>query len=262
MILLDLLSSSASAENDWLKIAKSKGADLLAQGADAIKQSRQGESGDRVRDNDILNFRQAKTVLKRSVYNTPEMKQTFYCGCDYKGATKMKGAKPYYYAVDTKSCGFKPPAGHRNPDWAKTIEWEHLFTSHAMGKDLACWKKGGRKECQKSSAVYNECASDLRNLVPAIKLVNRDRLNYKFAEIDGEPTDYGQCGLEIDKRNRIVEPDDSIKGDLARSYLFMSQRYDIPLTQKETDMFQRWSELDPLDAREQERINRLSKYNH
>ncbi len=263
LLLIFLITLSFNVNADMWSSLKSKGQEFAKTKIAQYTKKSEPVSEDRVRENDINNFKEAKVVLKKKVYNAKGMKETFYCGCNYKGAVRpsLSLKKAYYYKVDTQACGFEAPIGHDNPDWSKEIEIEHLFTSHALGKDLPCWKKGGRDECVANSAVYNERASDLRNLVPAIKLVNRDRLNYKFSDLPGEPTDYGSCGLEIDKRNRLVEPSDDVKGDIARGYLYMSDRYSVPITASEEAMYNRWAKLDPMDAKESNRLKRIEPYN-
>jgi len=61
--------------------------------------------------------------------------------------------------------------------------------------------------------------ADLYNLYPSIGEVNGDRSNYSMAIIPGEKRKYGQCDVEIKKRK--VEPMESVRGNFARTYLYM-----------------------------------------
>ena len=65
--------------------------------------------------------------------------------------------------------------------------------------------------------------ADLYNLQPAIGEVNGLRSNYQIGEIDGEVREFGKCDVEI--KNKKVEPAPKIRGDIARTYLYMEYAY-------------------------------------
>ena len=65
--------------------------------------------------------------------------------------------------------------------------------------------------------------------------------------------------FEVDKSEFIIEPRDSIKGDIARSLLYMNAEYGVKLKGMLL-MLKEWSRLDPPDEHEiwrNERINQL-----
>jgi len=65
--------------------------------------------------------------------------------------------------------------------------------------------------------------ADLYNLQPVIGEVNGLRSNYQIGEIDGEVREFGKCDVEI--KNKKVEPAPKIRGDIARTYLYMEYAY-------------------------------------
>ena len=71
--------------------------------------------------------------------------------------------------------------------------------------------------------------SDMHNLFPSIGEVNGDRSNFVFGEIDGEEREYGECDFEV--AERIAEPKKSIRGDIARSYFYMSHQYKMEISE-------------------------------
>ena len=81
-------------------------------------------------------------------------------------------------------------------------------------------KYKGRECCSKVSDAFRQMQSDMHNLFPTVGEVNGDRSNFVFGEIDGEEREYGQCDFEV--AERIAEPMKSIRGDIARSYFYMS----------------------------------------
>jgi deoxyribonuclease-1 len=169
---------------------------------------------------------------------------TFYCGCTYQ----RQGKK---LIPDLPSCGYQP---RKNATRAQRIEWEHVMPAWAFGHQLQCWQAGGRKACKKNKQ-FKRMESDLHNLVPAIGEVNGDRSNYSFASLSGEPRVYGYCDMEIDFKARKVEPADSVRGDIARTYFYMRDQYDIKLSKKQTQLFTAWHKLDPVDEWEVARNN-------
>lgn len=128
-----------------------------------------------------------------------------------------------------------------------------------FGRDLPCWKKGGRKAC-KNDISFNEMQADMHNLVPSIGEINNDRSNYKFAEKTARKNIYGNCEFEINQKLKEVYVKPDIKGDIARIYLYMSDKYNIPLSKSELKMMKEWNIKNPTSAWEKiknERVFRL-----
>jgi deoxyribonuclease-1 len=211
-----------------------------------------------LKSKDRQNFMEAKRFLKKLyIVHHPI---TFYCGC------RIVYSKSQERLIPDPSCGYKK----KSPSTEFMINWEHIMPAHRFGKDRECWqsrvctkeKNGkikkfkGRNCCNEIDDCFNIMEGDVHNLVPTIYELNRDRKNYFFGEIPGEPREYGSCDFEVDHRRNIAEPRDSIRGDIARTYLYMSWFYGIPLTQEEIIFIQKWNKLDPPDE-EEKKINRL-----
>ena len=101
--------------------------------------------------------------------------------------------------------------------------------------------------------------ADLYNLFPVIGEVNGDRSNYSMAVIAGEDRSYGQCDLEI--KNRKVEPREAIRGDIARTYLYMADAYPNRgiISQKNRPLFEAWDKSDPISPEEKSRAEAIWK---
>ena len=77
--------------------------------------------------------------------------------------------------------------------------------------------------------------------------------------ISGEERFFGKCDVEI--KNNKIEPPDHIRGDIARTYLYMSETYPsyINLSYIEEDLFNLWEKQDPVDKWECKRYKLIKK---
>jgi deoxyribonuclease-1 len=172
--------------------------------------------------------------------------------CDYV-AEKIEGKRKPTLKSQWQSCGFRP---RKQAKRAARIEWEHVMPAYRFGSHMPCWKKGGRKKCGKTPA-FKMKEADMHNLVPTIGEINGDRSNRRFNLIEGEERVYGDVDFEVDFKNRVVEPSPLRRGDIARIYFYMSERYDVALTPAEQVMFTQWHEADPVSEWEKTKNRRI-----
>jgi len=106
---------------------------------------------------------------------------------------------------------------------------------------------------------YRKMQADMFNLYPAIGEVNGRRSNYSMAIINGEKRDFGECDVEI--KNKKVEPRESIRGEIARTYLYMDSAYPGRgiISKKNRKLFDSWNQSDPVDDWECKRARRIEK---
>lgn len=193
-------------------------------------------------------FDEAKRLAERVYSVKPE---TFYCGC------RIEWNKSGKDRPNLASCGYEI---RKNGPRANQIEWEHVVPASDFGRQRQCWQNGGRKNCQDSDPTFRAMEGDLHNLVPSIGEVNGDRSNFRFGVLPGEPSQYGRCQIEIDSKQRTAEPRDAIKGDIARIYFYMADRYKLKLSRQQQQLFSTWNRLDPVDQWELERDRRIAQY--
>ena len=202
-------------------------------------------------------FSKAKKIMYSKIYS--DNQKTFYCGCDYANRK-----------VNLNSCGYKVRKNQRR---ASRTEAEHVVPAYWLAKltpeGRACWEEGtrlkgtnGRKHCLKNNKQFRQAHNDLMNLVPAIGEVNGDRSNYRFGMIEGEIRNYGSCDVEIDRSgkrgSRRVEPAENVRGDVARIYFYMSEKYGLQLSRQFKQLMNAWNKLDPVDGWEEVRTNRIN----
>ncbi len=199
-----------------------------------------------------------KITFKKTGYSQIENK-TIYCGCSFDSNKN----------VDFSSCGYKPKSMYKR---AAKVEWEHVVPAHAFGKSFKEWFEGhpkcknrngkpfkGRKCCQKSNVEFCLMEADMYNLYPAIGEINALRSNYSMAMIPGEKRDFGACDVEIEGRK--VEPRPEVRGDIARTYMYMDMEYPGRgiISGKNKKLFEAWSKADPVDASECRRASLIEK---
>ena len=203
----------------------------------------------------ISSFSKSKKLLLKVYKDHPF---TLYCGCSFKGK------KP-----DLSSCGYVPKKDRKR---ANRIEWEHVVPAHAFGQSFSEWRKGhpkcvskkgkkfkGRKCAQKINEEYRRMQADMFNLYPAIGEVNGRRSNYSMGIIEGEKREFGKCDVEI--KSRKVEPREEIRGEIARTYMYMDSVYPGRgiISKKNKKLFDAWNKSDPVDEWECERAKMIEK---
>ncbi len=118
--------------------------------------------------------------------------------------------------------------------------------------------------------------SDIVHVLPTDGYVNNRRSNFPFGEVNNATyqSANGYCKLGSCKTTGysgiVFEPNDEIKGDIARIYFYMITRYESScggwgndvftntypgLTTWTLNMMMRWSKDDPVDEREKQRNN-------
>lgn len=208
----------------------------------------------------MSSFESAKRVALNVIYADHTV--DFYCNCEFTPAIKGSSG-----VIDAASCGYSP---RKSKTRGKKLEWEHVVPASFFGAKRACWKKGnpkcensdgvaykGRRCCSKVDKVFKKIEADLHNLTPAVGELNGDRNDLPYGMVEGEPRQYGQCDFEIGGSPKVVEPRPAVRGDAARTWLYMSDTYGIPLTEEQRAMFEEWSQMDRPDRWERLRNDRI-----
>ena len=169
--------------------------------------------------------------------------KTFYCGCSFNPDK----------TIHFEGC-YEPI--NRWPN-RKNIEQEHVVPASFFGNYRACWKKPdecklpngkfkkNRKCCGDIDLEFRKAEADLHNFKPTIGQLNAWRSNKPYGVISGNDG-IGGCDFEIDDDLGLAEPRDSIKGDIARVFLYMVDAWDMPLNDTQRNMYFEWSNADPV----------------
>ena len=175
--------------------------------------------------------------------------RTFYCDCLWSSDKDNDGSgRP-----ELSECGYKAPKSYSSR--ASRIEWEHVVPASLLpANKLQCWREGGREKCERESPEARTMIYDLHNLVPAIGQVNALRSNDLYMDIDDRAIStvhFGQCQAK-DSPNGF-EPPDYRKGDVARIWFYMEDRYALQIPSDTRRTLIEWHRADPVSQEEIDR---------
>ncbi len=191
----------------------------------------------------VPTFRETKISMVE-IFKKLDHPKTIYCGCDIV-FPKRGGFMP-----DLESCGYVIRSDAKR---ASHIEAEHIMPAWEFGRNRSCWKKGHRRYCQSSDEQYQIMETDLHNIYPAIGEVNADRSNFRYVEtLFKKPNirGYGRCEMQINTHKKLASPPERARGIAARAYLYMSERYNIPLSDNQRAQFEKWDRTYKPDTNE------------
>lgn len=201
----------------------------------------------------IGTFSEAKRVLNNMYEKTSLKKEEIYCGCSFN---KNK--------IDLSSCPYKGKVKNGKEMFqsrSTRLEWEHLFpVSLAVGAFSECRKPGGknmsRKDCLGVSRGFRELEANIYNLYPSVGSINAARSNLSYAALPTGKKEWGQCDFKSEGNK--VEPSNKVKGDIARVYKYLHQKYPQVgvISNKNEKLFDAWDKMDPVDA-EECKLNKL-----
>lgn len=195
-----------------------------------------------------------KTLARDQIYDNHNT--TLYCGCRYTPSSTSGGQ------IDLSSCNYDG-SNESHAGRASRLEWEHVVPASLMpARQMTCWTTGlsecsepGRECCEKHDEVARTMIFDLHNLVPSIGQTNALRSNKRYGLIAEEERKLGACDFEWS--STLTEPAESIRGDVARAWLYMHGRHGLELLPGELSMFRMWSCNDLPDQWEQIRNERI-----
>lgn len=203
-------------------------------------------------------FTAAKKALYEQVYY--DHRVTFYCGCEYN--TKKE--------VALSTCGLQSLSKISR---AKRIEAEHVFPAAQFGNFRKCWREpkafpecttssgrilSGRDCCQRVDPVFEAAHNDLHNLYPEDGYINGQRSDFNWGMVSGGER-FGDCEIRIDESIRRVQPPARVRGDIARTMLYMRDTYGFRLSRQDEQLYRAWNNDDPPDAWEIERDRRIKR---
>lgn len=113
------------------------------------------------------------------------------------------------------------------------------------------------RQCTIMNPRYPFIAADLHNYYPALTRVELTRRNAQFGELGEDVSSkFADIGCDMKNSFQLVEPRDAAKGNIARAIFYMHVEYDLPIVGL-VPMFKAWHRLDPPDAEERARNDRI-----
>ena len=161
------------------------------------------------------------------------------------GFLYLEGTAPHDYELETYYCN----ETYTNADFSKgnqlgpmkipdnnVVNVEHAWP---QSRFTGQFPKGSQK-------------ADLHILFPTNSKINSIRGNYPFGDVIKAieaPCQEAVLGVNS-AGERVFEPDDVIKGDMARAIFYFSVRYKIKVDKNEEASLREWHQMDPPDQRE------------
>ena len=129
---------------------------------------------------------------------------------------------------------------------------EHVYPADWIAKANGC---ENRNSCPHDE--YRQASSDLHNLWPSERRYNSSRSNKPYGVIPGNAPRFTDetpaCDFERGSgAEAVVEPRDSVKGEIARSMLYMIWKYQLP-DHGQFMLMLEWNFRDPPDDLEKTR---------
>jgi deoxyribonuclease-1 len=168
----------------------------------------------------------ARRVFWKKLY--PEGGTELYCGVSFDGA-RQSGVQ-------------------------QSLSVEHAYPADAIAEtEPSCTNR----TC--GAARVQRAMADLQNLWPAFQRVNSSRSKLRYGPVpDNVPPRFADFCPRFKRSSgstAVVEPRDDVKGDLARSLVYMHFVYGLPLENAVNDrqLLLQWMQLDPPDTEEMRR---------
>ena len=202
----------------------------------------------------IESFANAKFILEHEIYY--DHRVTVYCDAEFDENKRICLPE-----------GFATPKHEKR---AERVEWEHIVPAENFGRAFVEWRDGdpicvdkngksykGRKCAGKANKEYRLMEADMYNLYPSIGAVNAIRSNHNFQMLDKAlPSTFGICRMKV-KGNK-VEPPESARGIIARTYKYMDNEYPkYRMSKQQRKLMDAWDNMYPVNAWECQRAKRI-----
>jgi len=115
-------------------------------------------------------------------------------------------------------------------------------------------------ECvRKVDERFNRMESDLYNIVPEVGAIAALKKESRLADIEVFVPQFGQCNLKI--LNNLFTPPSSLKGDVARIFLYMDGAYPNRkiISSQEKKLIDYWNKMDPVSKEECQRARKIQE---
>ena len=190
------------------------------------------------------NRSQVKNIIKMLHL---DHKMTWLNGCAYSYDVTSCMDKTI---IDTSTCSVT--------EQNQTMIWIQVVPDTFYGRNMACMTKpvcvnafsgklfGSPMCCRRINEKYRQIESELFNLIPVTSEFAKIYQGKIFGEVKKVKWLIGNVKID----DKYIEPPEQIKGDIARVYLYMDERYGLQISLEQKELFRRWHRLDAVDKRE------------
>jgi deoxyribonuclease-1 len=119
----------------------------------------------------------------------------------------------------------------------------HIYPASWISEHLGCRSE---RTCMRTHEQYSVILSDMHNMVPVDAYHYFKIKSSIFGSLD-DSIEPGECGVR--KRLHLIDPPDTVKGDVARIHFYMHTQHGLPLNSNYA-FLKEWHRSDPPDADE------------
>lgn len=149
-------------------------------------------------------------------------------------------------------CGYRFEAGGRTGS-GRIIDVEHIYPVSRMLRFVHC---RSRLQCFESgNKAFRKMEADMHNLYPAWQAIILYRYEMSYGMVRGENRRFGDCDVEW--KSGVLEPRPIARGNIARAYFYMHDRYGLPIRPDMLALLKQWNRSDPPSSQEKYRNNRI-----
>ncbi len=164
-------------------------------------------------------------------------------------------------------CGLRLSVNANNPKRpANWLSMEHAYAADWMADQFGCANRADFR-VHRSSKIrtrFNHAEGELHNLWPAYKNLNSARGKRLFGEIPGSDNreidvngrDF-TCRFQLE--DNLVEPRSIVRGNLARSILYMCKEHGFAVNAAMMETLKKWNRDDPPTKAEKARADKIFK---
>lgn len=160
------------------------------------------------------------------------------------------------FTLMVRACDLCPPEA-RKVKWMNIVPAKRLASGRLCHEHKICLDRHGKpyrglRCCRKKDEKFIAMEHDLHNIVPEDPRLAR--LNIGYTLIDNQPSNMAfVCDVRIDHKTKTLQPPPQSRGQIARAYLYMSDHYQLELSEQERALFLKWHTQHPPTAWEQEK---------
>jgi len=145
--------------------------------------------------------------------------------------------------------------------WIPVIPYPQLAQSRLCYQALLCVDSHGKpykglRCCQKVDDTFKKMRLDLHNLIPENAMLKQPR-HFRYGIIASGSKENHSCNYYFDKKQKILEPAPHLRGQIARTILYMHDTYHIALSADEIHLYFAWHKQYPVTPWERERNQRI-----
>ena len=139
-----------------------------------------------------------------------------------------------------------------------TVVWMQVVLPSFYARGMVCFQEdgcvspytgnayGGELCCRQKNSSYQKIQGDLYNYMPVVSSLVKARGSRMFGMVKKADFVLGKTRFN----EAFIEPGQSVKGDVARVYLYMDKVYNMKLSKKQKQLFLQWHEEDKVDEKE------------